>query len=387
MTLRVLHLLKTARGAPFPIRQIAAMTRAGVASAVLVPVRGDNHQPIVDAGAEVFFGRNDIKAVVQPAQFLAARQHLLAAMDVFRPDIILGHFVGSIIFARLALGRRHAVPRVFQVAGPLHLEHWGPRRFEIATAGPSDFWLATCKATRGHYRAAGIDAERLGLGYFGLPDESFAKGPPETLRRLLGPAAAGRQIVGMVAFAYPPRPFLGRPRGLKGHEDLFEAMRLLIAQGTDAHLVVVGGAAEGAEAYYEQLKALGHRLLGDRLTMLGSRQDVAALYPGMDVAVHPSHSENLGAAIESLALGVPTVATSVGGFPDIVRPGETGWLVPPRDPPALARAIAEVLGNPSEARRRAEAGRNLISEEFRADRAAAGVTAFLQAVAARQPVR
>lgn len=381
---RVLHLIKTAQGAPFPIRQIAAMTRAGMQSAVLVPSIGANHASILAAGADVYIGRNDIKALAQPARFMDARRQLLAAIAAFKPDVILAHFVGSVVFARLALGRWHALPRVFQVAGPLHLEHMAPRLFEIGTAGPGDYWLATCRATMQHYGKAGIAADRLGLAYFGLPESAFVQGSPDVLRALLPAAAASRRIVGMVAFAYPPRPLLGRPRGIKGHEDLFEAVRLLVAKGSDVHLVVVGGPAAGGDAYFARLQATGHRLLGDRLTMLGSRDDVLALYPGMDVAVHPSHSENLGAAIESLAQGVPTIATNVGGFPDIVRPGETGWLVPPRTPPALAKAIAEALAEPDEAFRRGQAGRRLIMTEFNDDHAAAGVMAFMTAVVAHR---
>ena len=56
-------------------------------------------------------------------------------------------------------------------------------------------------------------------------------------------------------------------------------------------------------------------------------------------------------------MGVPTIATSVGGFPDVVVPGETGWLVPPRDPVALADAIMDVLRDPVASRRMAATGR------------------------------
>jgi glycosyltransferase involved in cell wall biosynthesis len=67
----------------------------------------------------------------------------------------------------------------------------------------------------------------------------------------------------------------------------------------------------------------------------------------MDVTAHPSHSENVGAASEAFILGRPVVATNVGGFPDVVIDGVTGWLVPPRAPSALADALVDALANPA----------------------------------------
>lgn len=70
------------------------------------------------------------------------------------------------------------------------------------------------------------------------------------------------------------------------------------------------------------------------------------LYPDLNLAVVASHSENVGGAVESLLSGVPVVATGVGGLPDLVLQNETGWLVSPRSPKALAQAMLEALGNP-----------------------------------------
>ena len=88
------------------------------------------------------------------------------------------------------------------------------------------------------------------------------------------------------------------------------------------------------------------------------------LYADFDVVAHPSHSENVGGAAESQLLAVPTIASNVGGFPDLVKPGETGWLVPPKDPDALARAIGDALGDPLRAKRYADQGQVLASKLF-----------------------
>ncbi len=136
----------------------------------------------------------------------------------------------------------------------------------------------------------------------------------------------------MVAHIYGPKRYLLQRRGLKGHEDLFGAIARLQGRWPDLYALVVGGAWAGAEDYERNLRQEARRSCGDRYPFLGPRRDVADLYPEFDVAVHPSLSENVGGAVESLVAGIPTIATRVGGFPDLVRDGETGWLVPPRDP-------------------------------------------------------
>ncbi len=65
-----------------------------------------------------------------------------------------------------------------------------------------------------------------------------------------------------------------------------------------------------------------------------------------------------------MAHEVPVIATPVNGIPEAIRPGQTGWLVPTGDAPALAQAVMEALGDPAEARRRAKAGWDLVGREF-----------------------
>jgi glycosyltransferase involved in cell wall biosynthesis len=83
----------------------------------------------------------------------------------------------------------------------------------------------------------------------------------------------------------------------------------------------------------------------------------------MDVFVLSSREEGIpNALLEAMAAGRPCVATSVGGTPEVLRDGETGWLVPPAEPEALARALEETLTRPEEARRRGAAARRAVEE-------------------------
>jgi glycosyltransferase involved in cell wall biosynthesis len=280
------------------------------------------------------------------------------------PDIIHSHFVSTTLVMRLALGKHHSIPRVFQVPGPLHLENPLTARIELGLAGDSDYWIGTCKWTVDRYLQARIPKHRVFLSYYGTDLAPFANAARRGyLRTELGVDAA-TPLVGMVAFMYRPRAYLGHRRGIKGHEDLIDAMRFVRRRHPRALLIAVGAAWVGAETYENRVRRYAQDRLGKACLFLGNRSDVPAIYPDFDVAVHPSLSENVGGAGESLLEGVPTVATNVGGLPDVVRDGETGWLVPARDPVRLAAAIVAALDDPAEGRRRASVGRDLVKATF-----------------------
>jgi glycosyltransferase involved in cell wall biosynthesis len=96
--------------------------------------------------------------------------------------------------------------------------------------------------------------------------------------------------------------------------------------------------------------------------------ELADHYRASDVCVQASREEGLGfSPLESLACGVPVVAAAVGGLRDTIVEGDTGWSYPPGDAAALARAIAQALDDPAEARRRTERGRALVAREYDQD--------------------
>jgi glycosyltransferase involved in cell wall biosynthesis len=79
-----------------------------------------------------------------------------------------------------------------------------------------------------------------------------------------------------------------------------------------------------------------------------------------------------------MAAGAPVVATAVGGVPELVLDGETGWLVPPRDDRALADGLLRALGEPGELERRGAAGRRRVEEHFTVDRMVEGTEAVYE---------
>lgn len=152
---------------------------------------------------------------------------------------------------------------------------------------------------------------------------------------------------------------VGRLVPIKDHPTLFQAMVLLPPSEPPAHLIVVGDGEERG-----RLERSAARLgLGERIHFLGWRADLETILPELDVVICASKNEGTPVAlIEAMAAGVPVLSTDVGGVADLVAHGETGWLVPAGDPPALAQAIRYLLDNPALSRRVAAAGRTAALE-------------------------
>ncbi len=157
---------------------------------------------------------------------------------------------------------------------------------------------------------------------------------------------------------------IGHFAPLKGYDDLINAMPLILESVPRIRLLIAGEAIYPAyRDYREKLRELIARLeIEDKVIFAGQRDDLSSLLQTLDIFVLPSWSEGFGRAnLEAMAAGKPVVSTNVGGIPEVVIDGETGFLVPPHDPEALARAIIalaedrklrEKMGQ--EGRRRAE---------------------------------
>jgi glycosyltransferase involved in cell wall biosynthesis len=381
--MRVLHLLKTSVGAQWALRQMRELIGLRVDVHVALPAGGPLVAACQAAGIVVHLGQFDVP-VARPWTFPRVARDLRRLVAQVQPDLIHSHFVGTTMTTRMALGAAHETPRVFQVPGPLHLEHGLFRHAELFTAGKADYWIGSCRWTHDRYGRAGVPSDRRFLSYYGSDLESLEVAGASGLRAELSVGPTQR-LVGMVAYFYAPRLWLGQRRGIKGHEDLIDAAAVCVARGYDIVCVFVGGPWREAHQYEGRVREYARRRLGTRAVFLGTRPDVPALYRAFDVAVHPSHSENVGGAAESLLIGVPTIATSVGGFPDVVVPDETGWLVPPGRPAVLADAIAEALDHPGRARRMAAEGRRRAQRLLDVKENAREIADIYRTILARRP--
>lgn len=173
---------------------------------------------------------------------------------------------------------------------------------------------------------------------------------------------------------------LARLNPEKGIEDFLAAAALVKKLQVDVHFLVVGealGFKQGViyrnNAYHQHLFEMADQLGISHCTWFtGHRTDVAELLPQCTVSVLPSHSEGLSnSLIESMAAGLPLVATAVGGNPELLQHGINGLLVPVQDVAALASAITVILDDPALAQTFGQASRRLCREQFDMSRMAA----------------
>jgi glycosyltransferase involved in cell wall biosynthesis len=374
--MRVLHVVKTSDGALWAARQAAELTRRGIEVHVAVPSsRGEAMGEWRRSGAHIHVCPLDFPARA-PWRWSAACRAARRLVSAVEPDLIHSHFVGTTLLLRQALGRDHEIPRVFQVPGPLHLEHWPFRKMELATAGRNDFWIGTSKYIVDAYLKAGVPAGRVFLSYHGGSALDIPAGRTGALRRRLG-ISAHEFVVGNANFMYPPKTYLGQKTGIKCHEDVIDALRLVLNRRSDVVGVLIGGVFGNGRWYEERLRLRARAAAGDRIRMPGylPGPQIAESWADFDCAVHVPLSENCGGVIDPLRAGVPTIAARVGGLPEVVRDGVTGRTVRGGHPAELATAILDVLQNLQHYRRLAANGTSLVRGMFDVRRTAGEVCA------------
>ena len=152
-------------------------------------------------------------------------------------------------------------------------------------------------------------------------------------------------------------------RSWKGNDDVLDAMAKVAPRLPPARLLFVGARGGKAQALQEQAAARG---LAGVVSVFPYREDIPEILAASDVSVDASY-EGLGLTgtlRESLAVGTPVIGTDIEGNPEIVLHGQTGLLVPPRDPGALADALLAIATDPERARAMGRAGRALVEAKF-----------------------
>ncbi len=211
---------------------------------------------------------------------------------------------------------------------------WWPRYVERATSRWVDFYIANSHAgARWLAQQAHVPPAKIRAIHSGLDAAPFMQAAKGQIRPSL---PIPRDIPLIVS--------VGNLRKVKDQQTLIHAAHRLQQQGHTFHLLLVGDGQRRAA-----LEQLTRDLnLADHITFMGRRADVSDILVDSDIKVLSSRSEGLPAAImEAMAVGLPVVATAVGGVPELVQDGLTGLLVPPDDVPALADALATLLTNSS----------------------------------------
>ncbi len=369
--MRVLHLVKTSDGATWAALQVAELVRLGVEVHVALPrLEGRMAGAWRESGARLHPLEADLP-LAEPWRVVDRVLGLRRLVADLRPDLVHSHFVGTTLLMRLALGRRHRTPRLFQVPGPLHLEHPFYRRLELALAGPADRWIGGSRHVSGLYLRAGVAPARLFTSHYGTRVDAVGGDRGGHLRRRLG-IRPDAFLAGNVSYIYPPKRLLGQRVGLKGHEILIEAIALARRARPQVVGLLAGGTFGRDTGYEARLRALAAAAGDGAIHMPGvlPPAEAAAAWTELDCALHAPLSENCGGVVEPLLAGVPVVAARVGGLPEVIADGRTGRLVPPRDPRSLAEALIEVVDDPARHRALAASGRRLVRAMFDVGRTA-----------------
>jgi len=212
--------------------------------------------------------------------------------------------------------------------------------------------VAVCRSIKDGLVASGVPAGKIEVIYSGTDLERFHPGADgAAVRRELG-LRAEHALITQIGV-----------RSWRGWRDLLEAMTRVAPRLPHARLLFVGAPPPRVAEIADEARTRG---LGDRVLVLGHRDDVPQILAAADVVVDASYAGLgiTGSIREALACERPVVATSVEGMPELVLDGETGLLVPPRTPDALAEALVRMLGDPTAAQAMARAGRKRVEAHF-----------------------
>jgi glycosyltransferase involved in cell wall biosynthesis len=314
---------------------------------------------------------------VSPADDAVALANLVRLVRATRPDVVHTHMAKAGTLGRLAAAVCRVPLIVHTYHGHVFHGYFGPAKTQVfltierALARLTHRIVVVGERQRDEIASFGVASKDKLLPIpLGLELDRFLTAEPGGLRRELG-LAADVPLVGIVARLVP----------IKAHEDFLHAARLVLSQRPEAQFLIVGDGERRAEL--ERLvDGLGLR---GSVRFLGWRRDLERVYADLDVVALASRNEGSPVAlIEALAAARPVVSTAVGGVPEVVVDGQTGVLVPPSDPAALAQAIGRLLGDPRYAAGLGAAGRRHVYPRYSARRLVDDMQAlYLRELAAR----
>jgi glycosyltransferase involved in cell wall biosynthesis len=315
--------------------------------------RGIEHIPLAHA-TRAMAPRRDARALTE----------LVALFRRIRPTIVHTHNPKPGIYGRIA-ARLAGVPVIVNTVHGLYAvpeDPWVRRAvvygLERLAAGCSHAELLQNPEDLATLRRLRVPADRLRVMGNGIDLDRFEPGSVSA-----DDAAAARREMGATGPADVVVGLVGRLVREKGYPEAFAAAARVRTQTPQVRVAVLGpDEPDKADALTDADRRLAEAA---GVRFLGARDDVVRLYAGMDMLVLASHREGFPRSpMEASAMGVPVVATNIRGCRQAVDDGVTGLLVPPRDPDALAQAIARLAADPVERRRMGAAAREKALERF-----------------------
>lgn len=270
---------------------------------------------------------------------LSSAMHLARLTREHPVDIIHAHVARDYPLTAFASARAGNIPYVLtrHVLFPLK----SVQRLILRRASRI---IAVSQAVAATLEGQGIfDSDKIVTIPNGINIERFAETAKHRTRPLDHDNDATKLIVGMVGHLAP----------IKGQRDYVRAAAIVAAERLDVDFVIVGEDKARTGEHRSAIESLIAELkLKKRIQLLGWLDDVRGVLGSLDLFVSPSRAEPFGLVIvEAMASGVPVVATMSEGAREIIEDGVTGRLVPLEDPDALAKAVKELLADPSERQR------------------------------------
>ncbi|WGW04467.1 exopolysaccharide biosynthesis GT4 family glycosyltransferase EpsE [Tropicibacter oceani] len=308
---------------------------------------------LISAGLPRWIAQEGAGFARDAAVSLGAAQHLVAYAKKHQLDHVHAHSCGRAALVAAFAHHLGGPPYSITLHGPLS-DYGTGQRFKWS--GAKFATIITHKLLHEVQEALeGALPERLVVRPMGVDTKMLSRDTPYV------PPEKGR----------PVRLFsCGRLNIVKGHQDLMSAVRQLIDQGVDVRLEIAGEDDAGGSGYRQELEAHLKKLrLQDHVKLLGAI-DAGAVREKLKEAhifALASWHEPLGVAyMEAMSMGVPVIGTDAGGVPELIRDGTHGYLVPPKNPGALARTIRGLATDPDALLRLSETGRAHVEENFRA---------------------
>jgi glycosyltransferase involved in cell wall biosynthesis len=276
-----------------------------------------------------------------------------------RPTLVHTHTSKAGVLGRIAAGVTQVPVIIHTPHGHVFYGHFGPFRswlflqIERVLSVFTDRMIALTEAERQDHLDRNVGtADRFAVVPSGIDRERFIQARVQ-----------GKQQPDW--FGCPPEALVvgsvGWLTDIKGHEYLIEAVSMLKSDFPALHLVIVGS-GDRREGLVRQAESIGLR---GRVHFLGHREDIEACLAGMDLFVLPSMNEGMGRAlIEAMAVGLPVIASGVGGIPAVIDHEHTGLLVPPGDAGALAQAMRRMLDRPEWARQLGMAASRSVDKRY-----------------------
>lgn len=298
---------------------------------------------------------------LHPGRDWTSYRSIVSALREYAPEIVHTHSSKAGILGRLA-ARRLGLPCVHTIHGAAfhYGQRWIASRSYIAAeklaARWTDHFISVSDDMTSEYVRAGIATpDRFTTVYSGFEVEQFLDPPvpPEEVRRRLG-FAPDDVVIGKIARLFH----------LKGHEFLLAAAPAIARQSPRVRFLLVGDGLLRAELEAE-IARLG---LEDRFVFTGlvPPTQIPELVQAMDIVVHTSQWEGLARVLpQGLIAGRPVVSYDVGGAREVVRSGETGFLLPRDSVTELVAAVNTLVADPDLRGRLGARGRELFTDQFR----------------------